>query len=101
MADKTQLLNEKPTLKELSQHIILGPNWYIFGTQLRLDPESLDGIQTSSNDDVRYRTTRMFKLWLNKDPCPTRKQILDTLRLEVIGLNRIANDYEDALMHSK
>ena len=98
MADKTKIFNGKPTLKELSQHIILGPEWYIFGTQLGLDSASLDGIQTSSNDDVHYRTARMFKLWLNKeDPHPTRQQILDTLRLEIIGLNRIANDYEDAL----
>ena len=101
MADKTQLLNKKPTLKELSRHIILGPKWHIFGTQLELDSASLDGIQALSNDDVHYRTTRMFELWLDRNPYPTRQQILDTLRLEVIGLNRIAKDYEDALMHSK
>ena len=101
MADKTQLLNGKPTLKELSRHIILGPKWYIFGTQLELDPVSLDGIQVSSNDDVHHRTTKMFELWLDSNPYPTRQQIVDTLRLKVIGLSRIANDYEDAMMHSK
>ena len=97
MADKTQLLSGKPTLKELSRHIILGPKWHIFGTQLGLDSASLDGIQVSNNEDVHDRTKRMFQLWLDSNPCPTRQQIVDTLRLEVIGLNRIANDYEDAM----
>ena len=102
MTDKTHLLNRKarkPTVKELSQHIILGPDWYVFGTQLGLDSRSLKGIQASSNDDPNYRTTKMFELWLDKDPCPTRQNILNTLRLEVIGLKSIANDYEDALMN--
>ena len=101
MADKTRLLNGKPTLQELSRHIILGPDWYIFGTQLGLDSASLKGIRESSNDNVHHRTTKMFELWLDSNPYPTRQQILDTLRLKIIGLNRIANDYEDALMHSK
>ena len=98
MADKTQLVyNGKPTLKELSRHIILGPNWYMFGTQLGLDSASLDGILVSNNEDVHYRTTKMFKLWLDSNPCPTRQKILDTLRLKVIGLNSIAKDYEDVI----
>ena len=98
MADKTQLVyNGKPTLKELSRHIILGPDWYMFGTQLGLDSASLDGIRVSNNEDVHDRTTRMFKLWLNKDRSPTRQKILDTLRLKVIGLDSIANDYEDVI----
>ena len=98
MADKRQLLyNGKPTVKELSRHIILGPDWYMFGTQLGLDHSSLESIRKSIDDDDRYRTTKMFKLWLNKDRSPTRQKILDTLRLKVIGLNSIANDYEDAI----
>ena len=97
MADKTQLLSGKPTLKELSRHIILGPKWHIFGTQLGLDSASLDGIRVSNNEDVHDRTERMFELWLKKDSSPTRQKILDTLRLKVIGLNSIAKDYEDAI----
>ena len=98
MADKTQLLyNGNPTLKELSQLIILGPDWYIFGTQLGLDHASLENIRTSIDGNDRYRTTKMFELWLNKDPFPTRQKILDTLRMKIIGLNSIAKDYEDAL----
>ena len=97
MADKTRLLNGKPTLQELSRHIILGPKWYNFGTQLGIPSKSLDGIRISNNDDVDYRTTRMFELWLDSNPYPTRQQILDTLRLDIIGLNRIAKTYEDAM----
>ena len=97
MADETQLLNGNPTVKELSRYIILGPDWYIFGTQLGLDHPSLKSIRESNDGDDRYRTTKMFELWLNKDPSPTRQKILNILREKFIGLNSIANDYEHAI----
>ena len=102
MAGRTQtlrgILDKKPDLQELSKYIILGPKWHVFGTQLGVDSAILDGIQASNNEDVGYRTMKMFQSWLDKSHSPTRQQIVDTLRLEVIGLNRIAKDYEDALI---
>ena len=102
MAGRTQtlrgILDEKPDLQELSRYIILGPKWDLFGTQLGVDPATLDGIQASNNEHVGYRTKKMFQSWLNTNHSPTRQQIVDTLRLKVIGLNSTAKDYEDALI---
>ena len=102
MASRTQtlrrILDEEPSVQELSQYIILGPKWHVFGTQLGVDLAILEGIQASNNEDVGYRTMKMFQSWLDKSHSPTRQQIVDTLRLKVIGLNRIAKDYEDALI---
>ena len=102
MAGRTQTLREildkKPNLQELSKYIILGTKWHVFGTQLGLKPAVLDGIQVSTNEDLDYKTMKMFQSWLDTNDSATRQQIVDTLRLEVIGLNRIAKDYEDALM---
>ena len=101
MAGRTQtlrgILDKKPDVRELSKYIILGPKWHVFGTILGLDPVILDEIQ-ASNNDVDYRTMKMFQWWLDNSYFPTRQQIVDTLRLKVIGLNRIAKDYEDALI---
>ena len=102
MAGRTQtlrgILDKKPDVRELSKYIILGPKWHVFGTQLGLDPPILDGIQASPNQGVDYRTMKMFQSWLNTNHSPTRQQIVDTLRLRVIGLNSTAKDYEDALI---
>ena len=97
MADKTQFLNGKPTLTELTKYVRLGSDWHLFGTQLGLDSADLNGINLLQNENIHHRTMKMFQLWLDRNPYPTRQKILDTLRLEVIGLNRIAKDYEDAL----
>ena len=93
-----EILKQKPSLPELSKYVRIGPTWYLFGTQLDLDPVKLDGIQVSNNDDVDYKTTKMFKLWLDTDSKATRQKVVDTLRLEVIGKNRVAKEYEETLM---
>ena len=102
MAGRTQtlrrILDKKPNVRELSKYIILRTKWHIFGTQLGLKPAVLDEIQVSNNEDVHDRTRKMFQSWLDTNDSATRQQIVDTLRLEIIGLNRIAKDYEDALM---
>ena len=100
MADKTQLLNGKPTLPELTKYVRIGSNWHLFGTLLGLDSEDLNGINLLQNEDVHHRTMKMFELWLNVNPEATRKQILDTLREN--SFNRIADEYENApLIHSE
>ena len=92
-----EILKQKPSLSELCRYVRIGPTWYLFGTQLDLDPVKLDGIQVSNND-VDYKTMKMFQLWLDTDSRATRQKVVDTLRLEVIGKNRVAKDYEEALV---
>ena len=95
-----QCLDEKPSWQELCEHIRLGPKWKLFGGQLGLDLRELESIRQSNKDDY-FKTREMFKLWLSTNSHCTRKQIVDTLRLNFIGMNRIANDYEKVLVQGK
>ena len=95
-----QCLDEEPSLQELCEHIRLGPDWELFGGQLGVDEIELKSIRRLNEGD-RYKTREMFKLWLSTTSHPTRKQIVDTLRSNVIGMNRIANNYEKVLLQGK
>ena len=99
VASLEEILNEKPSLQELCEHIRLGPNWELFGGQLGLDSIELEIIDQLKKDD-HYKTRKMFKLWLSTNSHPTRKQIVDTLRSKVIGKNSTANEYEKALLNN-
>ena len=88
-----KLLEEKPTLDELCEHIRIGSKWYQFGILLKLDSKKLDNIHKQP-DDSTYKTLKMFELWLDTNPHATRRQVLDALRKEVIEENTIAHKYE-------
>ena len=94
-----QCLDEKPSLQELCEHIILGPNWEIFGGQLGLDSRKLESFRPLIKDE--FKTSEMFKLWLSTNSRPTRKQIVDTLRSKFIGMNSTADEYEKVLVQGK
>ena len=94
-----QCLDEKPSLQELCKHIILGPNWELFGIQVGLDSRKLESFRQLIKDE--FKTSEMFKLWLSTNSHPTRKQIVDTLRLRVIGMNSTADEYENVLVQGK
>ena len=88
-----KLLEEKPTLDELCEHIRIGDKWYQFGILLKLDSKKLNDIHRRPYDST-YNTLKMFQLWLNTNPHATRRQIIDALRKEVIEENTIAHEYE-------
>ena len=88
-----KFLEEKPTLDELCEHIHIGGKWYQFGILLKLDSKKLDDIRRQP-DDSTYKTLKMFELWLNTNPNATRRQVIDTLKKEVIEENTIAHKYE-------
>ena len=88
-----EILEEKPTLDELCEHIRIGDKWYQFGILLKLDSKKLNDIHRRP-DDSTYNTLKMFELWLNTKPHATRRQIIDALRKEVIEENTIAHEYE-------
>ena len=100
VASLEEILNEKPSLQELCEHIRLGPNWELFGDQLGLDSIELKSIRQLIKDD-RYKTRKMFKLWLSTNSHPTRKQIVDTLRSNFVGMNSTADEYEKVLVQGK
>ena len=95
-----ECLDEKPSLQELCEHIILGPNWELLGGQLGLKSIKLVSIRQLINNDS-FKTREMFKLWLSTNSHPTRKQIVDTLRSNFICMNSTANEYEKVLVQGK
>ena len=88
-----EILEEKPTLDKLCEHIRIGSKWYQLGVLLKLNDVKLDDIYRLAEDST-YKTLKMFKLWLGTNPNATRKRVLDVLRKEVIEENTIAHEYE-------
>ena len=91
-----EILQKKPTIDELCEHIRIGSKWYQLGVLLKLNDLKLDDIHRLAEDST-YKTLKMFKLWLSTDPHATRKHVLDTLRKEVIEENNISHVYEKIL----
>ena len=91
-----EILEEKPTLDELCEHIRIGSKWYQLGIQLKLNAKKLEDIHKLS-DDSTYKTTKMFELWLDTKPDATRRQVVDALRKEEIT---VAHEYEQTLWKS-
>ena len=88
-----EILEEKPTLDELCEHIRIGSKWYQLGIQLKLNAKKLEDIHKLP-DDSTYKTTKMFELWLDTKPDATRRQVIDTLKKKIIEENTIAHEYE-------
>ena len=94
-----EILEEKPTLDELCEHIMIGTKWYQLGIQLKLDVTQLDVIN-EQNSNVTQKTSKMFQLWLSTNPLATRRHVLEALRKRMIGENNVANEYEKVLTSS-
>ena len=93
-------LNDKPTLDELCKHVRIDAKWYKFGVLLKLDTTKLEGIRVM-NEDSGFKTVKMFELWLNSNPIATRREIMETLKIEAIGEITIAEEYNKALKESE
>ena len=91
-----EILEEKPTLDELCEHIRIGSKWYQLGIQLKLNAKKLEDIHKLP-DDSTYKTTKMFELWLDTKPDATRRQVVDALRKVEIT---VAHEYEQTLWKS-
>ena len=94
-----EIVEEKPTLDELCEHIRIGSKWYQLGIQLKLNAKKLEDIHKLP-DDSTYKTTKMFELWLDTKPDATRRQVVDALRKEVIEEITVAHEYEQMLIKS-
>ena len=94
-------LNDKPTLSELCEHVILGTDWYVFGVLLDLDNTKLNAIKEMNEESPYFRATKMFELWLDTNPNPTRKEILETLPKAPVRKNAVAKEYKEVIEKSK
>ena len=90
-----EILEERPTVGELCKDVRIGVQWFQLGILLKLSHYKLECIRMLYGDTI-YKTAKMFELWLNTDPCATRRQIIDALRKEIIQEN-IAYEYEETL----
>ena len=91
-----EILNGKPTLAELCQHVPVSANWYIMGTLLELDVRKLNEIEDLQKP-VSYKVSKMYELWLDTKPQATRRQVLDTLKMSAVGQVSLAQQYETKL----
>ena len=91
-----EILEEKPTLDELCEHIRIGSKWYQLGIQLKLNAKKLEDIHKLP-DNSTYKTTKMFELWLDTKLDATRRQLIDVLRKELMT---VAHEYEQTLWKS-
>ena len=95
-----QLLNERPTVLELIEHVRVGIEWYTFGVLLKLDTIKLEDIR-QMNEATEYKALKMFELWLSTNPNATRREVIETLRKDTAGASAIAEEYIKALKESE
>ena len=94
-----KILEERPTLHELCEHVRIGPKWYILGVMLKMDTRKLYEIEDLSKP-IPYKVSKVFELWLDTNPYATRRQILDALKMNTVGQYTLAHMYEQNLRSS-
>ena len=92
----------RPTLKLLNKLVkkYITFKWYDLGIEL-LEPEdthTLDEIEKNHPTDVSTCCTKMFRLWLDKQPEASWEQLIEALREPNIELNELANTIEQELI---
>lgn len=93
-----RLLDSKPELDELSQHIITD-QWYLLGVQLDCDKALLNELE-EMDEDNEFKTRKMLQHWLeNSSSTPSRRKFLEALKIKIIRESEVANYYEKYLMH--
>ena len=92
---------EQPALKYLHAHLKanITDKWFDIGMQLFDvgDEIVLNTIQTNNSGDANKCTAEMLKLWLDRKPDANWNQLIQTLRMPVIGLNALALKIENML----
>ena len=90
-------LSSSPSIKELTEHVDVSTNWHIVGTMLDLDQRRLRSIERQTGHTDTHKMIEMFNLWLTTTPTASRRQVLETLRIRVVGENTLADKYEKYL----
>ncbi|XP_019850967.1 PREDICTED: uncharacterized protein LOC109581353 [Amphimedon queenslandica] len=89
----SSVMNGKPTLKTVCA-IVRTSRWHQLGIQLGVDEEMLQDI-LSDRSDIQDKRTQMFRLWIASQPGASHNQLVEALRLKVIGEDRMAQEYEE------
>ena len=91
------ILEAKPTLHELCEHVRIGTKWHLLGVLLQLDVKRLDAI-SEMNNDIENKAMKMFQLWLDINNSATRREVINTLKKEAIGEVNVAENYMKVLI---
>lgn len=89
-------LSQKPQLSTVCA-LIRAQNWYQLGIQLDMDVATLNDIRDDGSIPFESKRDQMFEKWLRGNAAATNKQLLDALKLKVIGEDAIAQEYEERL----
>ncbi|XP_019856392.1 PREDICTED: uncharacterized protein LOC109584918 [Amphimedon queenslandica] len=87
------VMNGKPDLKIVCA-IVRTSRWHQLGIQLGVDEEMLQDIETDRLE-TQDKRRQMFCLWLASQPGASHNQLVEVLRLKVIGEDRMAQEYEE------
>ncbi|XP_019849853.1 PREDICTED: uncharacterized protein LOC109580768 [Amphimedon queenslandica] len=93
-------LYERPQLSRLCSQIRTS-RWHQLGIQLEVDQATLSNIRDDGSIPYDEKRCRMFEKWLDGNSRATNKQLLEALRLKVIGEDAMAKEYEQTLVSSQ
>uniref|UniRef100_A0A1X7SNJ1 Death domain-containing protein n=1 Tax=Amphimedon queenslandica TaxID=400682 RepID=A0A1X7SNJ1_AMPQE len=87
------VMNGKPDLKTVCA-IVRTSRWHQLGLQLGVDEAMLQDIETEKSE-TQDKRTQMFRLWIASQPGASHNQLVEAMRLKVIGEDRMAQEYEE------
>ena len=81
----------------------VGSKWYNLGIDLleKDDVEALNTIGSQYPTDLNTCCTKMFQLWLSKQPTASWNQLIDSLRQPSVDLPLLATNIEEMLLQPK
>ena len=92
--DSKSWIEKKPILSVVCS-VVKTKKWHQLGIQLNVDETSLTEID--KNNPSGLKKTRMFEEWLKTQPNATNRQLLNALRLKVVGEDTLAEQYEERI----
>lgn len=78
--------------------------WHDLGVELldsSDDLDDLDKIEAENKSDLGKCCTKMFQLWLRKQPTASWNQLIEAFRQPNIELHALATKIEEMLLQSK
>ena len=98
--------DQRPTLKYLNRYVrsSVGLKWHDLGIELLESDKSieeLDKIEAEYKSDLDKCCTKMFQLWLRKQPSASWNQLIEALRQRNIDLNVLATNIKELLLQPK
>ena len=96
---------QRPLRKFLHRYVreSVGLKWHDLGVELLSgdDVEELDTIEAEHPSDLSKCCTKMFNLWLRKQPSASWNQLIAALRQPDIELHTLATKIEQMLLQPK